>query len=124
MRFLANENMPGDAVTALAAAGHDIVWVRTASPGSEDKDILAWAVREDRVLLTFDQDFGELAWRAGLPASCGIVLFRIPMPAAINVGATLPPGLVNESIGLGTSLLFNRAAFGCARFLEANRHSW
>ena len=69
MRFLANENMPGDAVTALAAAGHDIVWVRTAAPGSEDKEILAWAVREDRVLLTFDQDFGELAWRAGLPAS-------------------------------------------------------
>jgi Protein of unknown function DUF82. len=52
MRFLANENFPGDAVTALRAAGHDIVWVRTAAPGSTDKDILAWAEREARVLLT------------------------------------------------------------------------
>jgi predicted nuclease of predicted toxin-antitoxin system len=28
------------------------------------------------VILTCDKDFGELAFHAGLPASCGIVLFR------------------------------------------------
>ena len=54
-----------------------------------DEDILVWAVREGRVLVTFDQDFGELAWRAGLPASCGIVLFRIAMPGATDVGAVI-----------------------------------
>ncbi|UYN97607.1 MAG: DUF5615 family PIN-like protein [Enhydrobacter sp.] len=27
MRFLADENFPGAAVTALEAAGHDVVWV-------------------------------------------------------------------------------------------------
>jgi hypothetical protein len=89
MRFLANENFPGDAVSALELAGHDIVWVRTVAPGSKDEDILAWAVREDRVVLTFDKDFGELAWRAGLPATSGIVLFRLPMPPAAGVGASL-----------------------------------
>ena len=36
MRFLANENFPGDAVAALTRAGHDIVWVRTAALGSKD----------------------------------------------------------------------------------------
>ena len=80
MRFLANENFPGDAVTALQTVGHDVIWVRTAAPGAKDEDILAWAMRDDRVLLTFDKDFGELAWRSELPASCGIVLLRIPMP--------------------------------------------
>ena len=89
MRFLANENFPGDAVTALEAAGHDIVWVRTAAPGSKDEEILAWAVRESRVVLTFDKDFGELAWRLGLPASSGVMLFRLPMPPAAKVGAVL-----------------------------------
>jgi hypothetical protein len=89
MRFLANENIPGSAVNELQAAGHDIVWVRTTAPGSRDEDILAWAVREERVLLTFDKDFGELASRAGLPPSCGIVLFRVPMPSAALVGASL-----------------------------------
>ena len=62
MRFLADENFPGNAVTALQARGHDIVWIRTAAPGSKDEEVLAWAVREERVLLTFDKDFGELAW--------------------------------------------------------------
>jgi len=27
---------------------------------------------------TFDKDFGELAFHQKLPASCGIILFRIP----------------------------------------------
>jgi predicted nuclease of predicted toxin-antitoxin system len=89
MRFLANENVPGDVVTALIEAGHDVLWVRTVAPGSTDAEVLAWAVREQRVLLTFDQDFGELAWRAGLPASCGIVLFRMPMPTPNSAGATI-----------------------------------
>jgi predicted nuclease of predicted toxin-antitoxin system len=89
MRFLANENLPGEAVAALERAGHDIVWVRTAAPSSKDEIILAWAMREGRVLLTFDKDFGELAWRAGLPASSGTVLFRLPMPAAARVGAVI-----------------------------------
>jgi predicted nuclease of predicted toxin-antitoxin system len=72
MRFLADENIPGDAVAEIEAAGHDIVWVRTLAPGSKDEDVLAWAVREERIILTFDKDFGELAWRAGLPASSGM----------------------------------------------------
>ena len=57
MRFLADENFPGGAVTALQTRGHDIVWVRTAAPGSIDEDVLAWATRENRILLTFDKDF-------------------------------------------------------------------
>ena len=62
MRFLADENIPGDAVADIEAAGHDIVWVRTVAPGSKDEDILALAVREERTILTFEKDFGELAW--------------------------------------------------------------
>lgn len=89
MRFLADENFPGDAVTRLRTAGHDVIWVRTASPGCSDADVLAWAAREGRIVLTFDKDFGELAWRAKLPESCGVVLFRLPMPAGSNAGATL-----------------------------------
>jgi predicted nuclease of predicted toxin-antitoxin system len=89
MRFLANENFPGDAVTRLKAAGHDVVWIRTAAPGSKDEDVLARAAREERIVLTFDKDFGELARRAGLPESSGVVLLRLPMPAAADAGVTL-----------------------------------
>lgn len=51
--------------------------------------MLARAVREDRILLTFDKDFGELAWRAGLPATAGVVLFRLAMPLPREAGATI-----------------------------------
>jgi predicted nuclease of predicted toxin-antitoxin system len=67
MRLLANENIPGVAVTALVAEGHDVAWVRTAAPGIADFEVLAWAARESRILLTFDNDFGELARTATLP---------------------------------------------------------
>jgi hypothetical protein len=89
MRFLANENFPGAAVTALAAAGHDVVWVRASAPGTSDADVLAWAGREQRILLTFDKDFGELSSRSTLPAGCGVVLFRTPMPKPGDVGEGL-----------------------------------
>src|SRR5262249_22789227 len=74
-----NENFPGAAVGALRAAGHDVFWVRTETPGAADHDVLALAVQEQRILLTFDQDFGELAHRSPPPPTCGVVLFRIPM---------------------------------------------
>jgi predicted nuclease of predicted toxin-antitoxin system len=73
VRFLANENFPGDAVAvdALRGGGNDVVWARTDAPGASDREILARAQREGRVPVTFDKDFGELAWRASLPAAAG-----------------------------------------------------
>ncbi len=82
MRLLADENFPGLAVEALREHGHDVVWVREEAPGSKDSEVLAYAQAESRVLITFDKDFGELAYRWGLPAAAGIVLFRIPSPSA------------------------------------------
>ena len=76
MRLLADENFPRDAVQALRDAGHDIVWVATDFPSISDREVLARAVADQRVLLTFDKDFGELGFRIGLPATCGLVVFR------------------------------------------------
>jgi predicted nuclease of predicted toxin-antitoxin system len=89
MRFLANENFPGAAVEAMRGAGHDVAWVRTEAPGSTEESVLAWAVQEGRILLTFDKDFGELAWRARLPSQCGIVLFRLFLLPPDRVGVVL-----------------------------------
>jgi predicted nuclease of predicted toxin-antitoxin system len=61
VRLLANENFPGDAVAALRRLGHDVAWVRTDAPGSKDPEVLQRAVQEERVLVTLDKDFGELA---------------------------------------------------------------
>lgn len=84
MRILANENFPADAVTALRQRGNDVVWIRTDAPGCRDVEILARAQREERIVITFDKDFGELAFRFGLPASSGVILFRISVPSSAH----------------------------------------
>jgi predicted nuclease of predicted toxin-antitoxin system len=86
MRLLANENIPRTAVDALKSSGHEVAWVRTSAPGMSDNDVLGWAIREERILLTFDKDFGELARQTRLPRTSGVILLRIPMPPAKEVG--------------------------------------
>ncbi len=76
-RLLADENVPGPAVDALRRAGHDAAWMHEDAPGTPDPEVLARAQREARVLVTFDKDFGELAFRAGAAAGAGVVLFRV-----------------------------------------------
>jgi len=60
MRLCANENIPEDCVVRLRERGHDVLWIREAAPGGPDPDVLARALTEDRLLITFDKDFGEL----------------------------------------------------------------
>jgi predicted nuclease of predicted toxin-antitoxin system len=85
MRFLADENFPGAAVTTLRSLGHDVVWVLTESPGKDDEGVLDWATRENRILLTFDKDFGELAANSPLPMS-GVILFRLQATKPQEIG--------------------------------------
>lgn len=89
MRLCANENLPGDCVLRLRQDGHDVLWIREAAPGSSDNAVLARAREENRLLITFDKDFGELVFRHGAKASQGVVLFRIAQPSATAVAARI-----------------------------------
>jgi predicted nuclease of predicted toxin-antitoxin system len=57
-----------------------VVWARTDAPGSSDRQVLERAAREERLLITLDKDFGELAFRSKLPALSGIILLRVQAP--------------------------------------------
>jgi len=60
LRFLADESCDFTAVRALRAEGFDVLAVAEAIPGAEDDQVIEYAVREERVLLTEDKDFGQL----------------------------------------------------------------
>jgi predicted nuclease of predicted toxin-antitoxin system len=77
MRLIANENIMATVVGELRSRGHDVLWVKESLPKAEDDVILATAQTEHRVVLTHDKDFGELAFRYGLPAECGVLLIRL-----------------------------------------------
>jgi predicted nuclease of predicted toxin-antitoxin system len=85
MRILANKNFPGDAVISLRRQGIDVAWVREDTPGISDSQVPERAQNEGRILITFDKNFSELAFRYGLPASCGVILFRISTPSPEHV---------------------------------------
>jgi predicted nuclease of predicted toxin-antitoxin system len=101
MRLCANENIPGDCVTALRSAGHDVLWIRESIPGASDDTVLARAQAEARLLLTFDKDFGALVYRRGQNGSGGIVLFRTSLPSAVIVAATVLRVLASRDDWIG-----------------------
>jgi predicted nuclease of predicted toxin-antitoxin system len=80
MRWLCDENVPRNLVNALRQHGHDVAWIREDSPGMPDSEVLALAIRESRVCLTFDKDFGQLAANTSFSSDSGIVLLRLPAP--------------------------------------------
>jgi predicted nuclease of predicted toxin-antitoxin system len=89
MRFLVDQNVPRDVVEGLRDDGHDVTWAQTAHPGADDEILLTRAQQEDRVVLTFDTDFGTLAFHRHLPASSGIILFRLTLVSPPAVAKTV-----------------------------------
>lgn len=78
MLLLADENFPRPTVEALRNDRHDVVWVRTDAPGAKDTVILERAEVEERLILTLDRDFWQIALQRPGPISrCGVMLFRI-----------------------------------------------
>ncbi len=77
MKLLADENVPGPLVRELRDRGHDVLFAKEEMRTAPDRQILERAQADGRVLLTFDKDLGELAFRFGLPASSGVILFRL-----------------------------------------------
>jgi predicted nuclease of predicted toxin-antitoxin system len=77
MRYLANENVTATVIRELRQRGHDVLSVKESMRSEDDDVILARAQAEQRIVITHDKDFGELAFRSQLPASCGVILFRL-----------------------------------------------
>jgi predicted nuclease of predicted toxin-antitoxin system len=80
MRFLADESFDFDVVRALRSAGHDVQAVAEISPRAADSDVVDLAVKENKLLLTEDKDFGRLVF-ADHRASGGVILLRFPAGA-------------------------------------------
>jgi predicted nuclease of predicted toxin-antitoxin system len=77
MRFLLDESADLPLQAHLRAAGHDATAIAHEYPGAlDDEAVLDIAVREDRILITNDRDFGELVFRRRLPHR-GVILFRL-----------------------------------------------
>jgi len=63
LRILLDESVARKIEDALFEDGHDIAAVRLLCPGAPDAEVMARAVRDQRILVTYDRDFGELIFR-------------------------------------------------------------
>lgn len=77
MRFVADECIPPLLVAWLRGQGHDVLHVLETHRSAADDFVLALAARENRVLLTEDNDYGELIFRGNAPPVGGVVLLRM-----------------------------------------------
>lgn len=62
----------------LVAHGHDVIWVGDWPTDPGDEEILAFALKEERVVVTLDKDFAELAVAFGRPHSGIIRIVNLP----------------------------------------------
>lgn len=77
MRFLLDESADYPLAAFLREHGHDVTAIAHEYPQAlKDREVLAIAVREERILITNDRDFGELIVRQQLPHA-GVILFRL-----------------------------------------------
>lgn len=74
--FLVDANMPRSSVEVLENEGFDAVDVRDIGMGrATDDEIIAFAQREGRIVLTRDTDFGSVLRHPDHP---GAVILRLP----------------------------------------------
>ncbi len=74
--FLANENIPLKSIKILRKSGYDVKAIIEECPGISDEEVLRIAKDENRIILTFDRDYGKLIFEEKELASVGIVYFR------------------------------------------------
>ena len=88
MNFVADESCARPVIQALRQAGHDVVAIAEIAKGATDDQVLERALKEKRVLITEDRDFGELIYARGR-SSAGVILVRFPSRARRAKSATV-----------------------------------
>lgn len=77
MRFLLDVNLSPAMADWLRQEGHDAVHVRDIGLSTlPDRDLFARAVTDDRIIITFDLDFGDVVGAIG-GAGPGVLLLRL-----------------------------------------------
>ena len=85
MKFLIDENIATSVVNALREAGFNIKDVKEEKlQGVSDKELLALALKEKRIIITHDKDYAELIMQFKRESE-GVILMKLKNQSAANV---------------------------------------
>lgn len=84
MKFLTDENVAASVVRLLRTHRHDVKVVQHAGlTGAEDNSLIKLAIKEERIIVTHDKDFGAIL-NYPLKEHSGVVLIRLRCPTPLN----------------------------------------
>jgi predicted nuclease of predicted toxin-antitoxin system len=105
VRFLADAGISRKTVEFLKQIGHDAAHVRDLDmQRATDREIIDRARLEDRVVVTFDLDFGEII-ALGVRNRPSVILFRLEDETANAVNRRLALVLAEQSGALASGAL-------------------
>ena len=76
IKILANENFPLKSVRLLQAANIDVKAIGIDCSGISDNEVMEISLNENRTIVTFDSDYGELIFKYGYKPEFGVIYFR------------------------------------------------
>jgi predicted nuclease of predicted toxin-antitoxin system len=109
MRLLLDMNMSPKVAERLRAEGHDAVHLRDLGLGHlQDDDVFTHAKIDQRIVVTFDLDFGEIV---GLGAGTGVILLRLRSVRLAHVRQRISVALTEatEALNAGAVVLVEDA---------------
>ena len=89
MRFLANENFPAPSILLLENTGFEVLSISAIKSGASDFEVLDIAIKKNAIILTFDNDYGEIIFRIRPVIIPSVVFFRDKGANANNAGERL-----------------------------------
>lgn len=104
MKLLANENFPILSVLYLRNKGFDISSIGTDNPSIQDHAVMAIAIKEERTILTFDRDYGELIFKHNYKPKEGVIYLRLDAYKAEDPGMLVEELINNEEYDFRNAL--------------------
>ena len=104
MKLLANENFPVKSVHYLRDKGFDVKSIGLDDPGILDSDVMKIAIDEERTILTFDRDYGELIFRYNNKPEKGVIYLRLDQYEPQEPGLMIEEIITNTDIDLTRTL--------------------
>ena len=96
MKLLANENFPLKSILYLRSKEFDVLSIGTNNLSIKDEEVMTIAINEERTILTFDRDYGELIFRHNYKPPKGVIYLRISSYSPEDPGKLIE-SLLNDS---------------------------
>jgi predicted nuclease of predicted toxin-antitoxin system len=118
MRLLLDMNLPPAMALWLRGEGHDAVHLRELGLSSlPDRDVLARAAAEDRIVVTFDLEFGDIVGSfTGAGPGVMILRLRSPRQAHLRNRVRIALSLTEKTLETGAIVLVEDSRIRVRRF--------